>query len=268
MLICLARLPDRVLPFSPISVAPPQRLTSHKVGCAVLVALLLALSLDAVHAKYGDRPGQLRDSAFSSLGRHGKKSSNDPRMWPDKCKKSKEETDKLNYHFVLPGTREAMKLHDSDVSLKALKRAKRSRSLSVRSRSSSVAGRSTSRKDSASVLAVKNREKLVAYLDLESHTQYSLMRILRLSHMRAQDLAPAGPWTAKSRPHSLLPDEQAKRRLILRKQEQSRNRKSKTLKGAALQAAKAAKAAGGKRSGSSKKRSTSVKKRSASVKPK
>ena len=57
---------------------------------AVLVALLAFLSLDAVHAKYGDRPGQLRDSAFSSLGRHGKKSSNDPRMWPDKYKKSKD----------------------------------------------------------------------------------------------------------------------------------------------------------------------------------
>lgn len=230
---------------------------------AVLVALLAFLSLDAVHAKYGDRPGQLRDSAFSSLGRHGKKSSNDPRMWPDKYKKSKEETDKLNYHFVIPGTREAMKLHDTDVSLKEMKRAKRSRSLSVRSRSSSAANRSSSRKDSASALAVRNREKLVKYLDLQSHTKFTLLRILRLSHMHKQDLPPAGPWTAKSRPHSLLPDECQKRKIMLRKQELIRGRKSKTLKGAAREAARVAKKAAGNRT-----RSGSSKKRSASVKPK
>ena len=31
---------------------------------------------------------QLRDNAFSSYGHKGKKHTNDPRMWPDKYKKS------------------------------------------------------------------------------------------------------------------------------------------------------------------------------------
>ena len=220
---------------------------------AAVLSLLLCLCVGSAHA-YGDRPGQVRDVMFSSLGRHGKKYSNDPRMWPAKYKKSKEETDKLTYHYLLPGSREAMKLHETDVSLKAMKRAKRSRSLSVRTRSAS-SGRSTSRKDSVSALALKNREKLLQFLDLESHTKFTLLRVLRMGHMTKKDLTPKGPWTAKSRPPSLLPDECQRRKIIERKQKLAHTRKSKRLKGAGKQAAKAA----GRRSGSSKKRSVSVK---------
>jgi len=193
----------------------------------------------------------MRDSAFSNYGHHGKKYSNDPSMWPDKYRKSKEELDKLKIIYVAPGTREAMKLHESDVSLKAIKLAKRAkraqsvaRSSSVRARSSSVASSVTRTKShkEPSTLAQTNKAKLMAYVEDPSRSKFELMRVLHLGRQRKIDLPPAGPWTAKSRPPSLLPDQLKARKLSMRKKLQTLSRKSKTLKGKAKTDAKAAKA--------------------------
>jgi len=149
------------------------------------------------------------------------------------------------------------------VSKKAMKNAKRTRSLSARSRSrsSSVAG---TRSKSRSQLALTNKVKLLAYLEDASHNKFQLMRMLRMSHMHKQDLPPAGLWTAKSRPTSLLPEEVKKTKLAFRKRLQTLSRKGKTLKGAARSAAKSAhsKSSHSKRSAS---RSASSRARSSSV---
>ena len=203
------------------------------VAAAVLSILALGLSAEAAKipkGRYGDRPGQLRDSAFSSFGHHGKKCSNDPRMWPDKYKRSPEEISKLTYVFVAPGSREAMRLHDTDVSRKVTKAAKRARSLSTkgrsvsaRARSASVAGRSTSRKASApSDLALSNRDKVAKIFSGDKQAankpvKFELLRLLRFSYMRKQDLPPAGLWTAKSRPSSLLRETQVEKKRLERK---------------------------------------------------
>jgi len=228
-----------------------------------MAAALLALSLHCVDAMRGDRPGQLRYNAFSSFGHHGKKATNDPRMWPEKFKKSKDEVEKLTFIYVAPGTREAMALHNTDVSLKALKHAKRTRSLSARSRSRScsVAGSvGGARSKSRSSLAQTNKAKLLTFFeDDATHSKFELLRMLRMSHMHRQDLPPAGLWTAKSRPASLLSEETKKRKLTMRKKLQILARKGKNLKGAAKSAAKSAHKSKSKRSGSSRARSSSVK---------
>jgi len=178
------------------------------------VAVLLAVLAPAVtgFSSYGDRHGQLRQSMFSSYGRKGDDHTTDPRMWKNKGTAKKREG---GYELVLPGSRAALAMHANDQdTLDKMKGAKaqkrslslRSRSTSLsRSRSKSTSGSKSATRSKSNDLTTKNKARLVAYLDAPQRSKWEIMRVLRFSGVRKQDLAPIGKWTSKSRPKSLIP---------------------------------------------------------------
>ena len=79
-----------------------------------------------------------------------------------------------------------------------------------------------SKASAASDLALSNRDQIAKMFSGDKQAankpvKFELLRLLRFSYMRNQDLPPAGLWTAKSRPSSLLRETQKEKKRLERK---------------------------------------------------
>jgi len=117
---------------------------------------------------------------------------------------------------VRPGSREALQMHETDRRVtKGIKMRAQSRSLSARARSSSAMsrGRSASRTGSGmrdgsvrsgSAIVEATKDKLAAFFADDKTTTQQMLRVLRMYGHTAKEAAPAGFWTSKSRPASIV----------------------------------------------------------------
>lgn len=118
--------------------------------------------------------------------------------------------------IIFPGSRDALQLHETDKRVtKGLKMRAQSRSRSSRARSNSAMsrgrsesrGRSGSRTGSVrsgSAIVEHTNAKFAAFFEDEKSTIHDMMRVLRMVGNKKDEAPPAGFWTAKSRPASIV----------------------------------------------------------------